>query len=449
MAARYRSRDIEMDEHIMSKASLLSVLIAVIVSLTPVGPARAEQLPHNPIHSWNEQALETVRALRLSDAQAARLYAMVNVAMYDAVNGIDAARGGDRRTHALVAPASAPMNGHRYAAAAAAAHAVLSLEYPTRVTIYQAQLDADLAEIEDGQAETSGLAWGVSVGNQVVALRQNDGATPNETQPGGTGPGVFRAAWSGVQFRNLAPFAIADSSQYVTSGPPPLVSAKYAAAFAEVKALGNAAIPDPQAFEIFQFWASNTGTSQPPGEWLKVAIIVSNQQSEQLSLSDHARLFALLGMALADAVAPTFTTKYTYHFWRPATAIREADSDNNPATEADPAWEPRAGSIGGSPEHISGHSSFAGAGTTILRGFFCSDTISFALQSDSAPNGPRRYQSFSQVEAEAGRSRILGGLHFAFSNEGGLQLGRGVASEILATTLLRTHGPTHRGPCPR
>src|SRR3712207_3774762 len=152
--------------------------------------------------------------------------------------------------------------------------------------------------------------------------------------------------------------------------------------------MGNAAIPYPQADEIFTFWASSTGTSQPPGEWIKVAIIVSGQQPRQLSLSQDARLFALLGMALADAVAPTFTAKFQYHFWRPATAIREAGSDNNPYTEADPSWAPRAGGIGSSPEHTSGHSAFAGAGTTILRGFFCADSINFSLQSDSAPNGP-------------------------------------------------------------
>jgi hypothetical protein len=227
-----------------------------------------------------------------------------------------------------------------------------------------------------------------------------------------------------------------------------MTSTEYAAALAAVKILGSAAIPDQYALETYTFWASSAGTSQPPGEWIKVALIVSNQQSEPLSLSKSARLFALLGMALSDAVAPTFTTKFIYQFWRPATAIREAGTDGNPYTDADPAWAPRAGGIGGSPEHTSGHSSFAGAGTTILRGFFCADNISFELRTDSAPNGSRHYRSFSQAEAEAGWSRILGGIHFDFSNQAGLQTGRGVADEVLATALLRTHGPAHVGQCP-
>jgi hypothetical protein len=101
---------------------------------------------------------------------------------------------------------------------------------------------------------------------------------------------------------------------------------------------------------------------------------------------------------------------------------------------------------------VSGHSSFAGAGTTILRGFFCEDRIGFTLLSDGGADlgfAARRYSSFSQVEAEAGISRILGGVHFQFSNEDGLNLGRGVAKEILNTTLLRTRGETHHRGCPK
>lgn len=433
----------------MRKLVVISVLAVWGLALAGRPEAHEQPPPSNPVHTWNELALDTVRIGRLSDAQAARLYAMVNVAMYDAVNGIESVRGRVKRDHALVDPAGAPIYGNRYAAASAAAHAVLTQEHSTLAAIYNAQLDADRATIEDGPPKADGAAWGASVGDQVVALRQNDGSTPNETQPGGIGPGVFRASWSGVQFRNLVPFAIAEPLQYVSAGPPPLTSAEYAAAFTEVKTLGSAAIPDPQALEIFRFWASSSGTSQPPGEWIKVAIIVSDQQSKRPSLSKSARLFALMALALSDVVAPNVTTKFNYHFWRPATAIREADTDGNPDTDADPTWAPRAGGIGASPEYTSGHSWFAGAATTILRGFFCNDNISFMLESDSAPNGPRTYQSFSHAETEAGRSRILGGIHFAFSNQGGLQAGRSVANEILATALLRTHGRTHFGQCPR
>jgi hypothetical protein len=152
---------------------------------------------------------------------------------------------------------------------------------------------------------------------------------------------------------------------------------------------------------------------------------------------------------MCDTVAPTYKTKFVYRFWRPATAIREADTDDNPNTDADPTWAPRAGGIGGTPEHWSGHSSFSAAAARALAGFFCDDAIPFTLTTDSAPGGAARvYPSFSAAEAEAGRSRVVGGIHFQFSNEAGLVAGHGVAAEVLAHKLLRKHGPTHFGACP-
>lgn len=399
----------------------------------------------NPVHDWNLLALDAVRTGLLGDAQAARLYAMVNVAMYDAVNGI-VSKTGIPRKPALVGIAAAPQNGDPSAAASAAACAVLSQLSPGLAPLYQAKLAADLAAIPDGSAESDGVAWGTSVGNQVVTLRQNDSSSPTTVQSAGTGVGLFRAQWSGVQFRNLVPFAIASAAPYVSSGPPAPSSVAYGLAYTEVSTLGNAAVIDLGLQETYLFWASGTGTVQPSGEWIKVALSVSAAQGE--SLADSARLFALLGMAMADAVPPTFMAKYIYRFWRPTTAVQEGALDGNLVTLPNGGWVPRGGTPGSSPEHVSGHSAFAGAATTILRGYFCSDLIGFSLQTDGAPNGPRRYLNFSAAESEAGRSRVYGGLHFEFSNQAGNQTGRGVGGEVLGTALLRTQGETHNGSCP-
>ena len=432
----------------MKRVSLAAVFVISACLSPSAAPAEEQELPKNPVLVWNDLALQAVRATSASDAAAARAYAMLNVAVYDAVNGIDSANSLFGRGHALVPPNGAPRHGSRYAAAAAAADAVLRVVFPAQAPGFDAELAAELAALGNSSRVTTGRAWGTEVGQQVVAARQDDGSTPVEVQPGGTAPGEFRANWSGAQFRRLLPFGIQDPSRYVTSGPPPLTSPEYAAGFAEVQVIGNAAIPDADALATFQFWNSAAGTSQPPGEWIKVATIVTNAQLLRFSLSGTARLFALLGMALSDVVGPTFETKFRYHHWRPATAIREAESDDNPWTTADPTWAPRAGGIGGSPEHTSGHSSFAGAGTTVLAGFFCKDAIPFDLASDSTPNVPRHYDSFSAAEFEAGRSRVLGGIHFEFSNRAGILAGRGVAQEILGNKLLRSFGPTHLGACP-
>lgn len=165
-------------------------------------------------------------------------------------------------------------------------------------------------------------------------------------------------------------------------------------------------------------------------------------------LDDATRLFALLSMAMADTVAPTYQTKFQFRHWRPTTAIREADTDGNDNTAPDAAWSPRGGGVGGTPEHWSGHSSFSAAAADTLAAFFCDDGIAFDLTSDSAPAGARHYDSFSAAMMEAGRSRIYGGLHFEFSNQQGLKAGHGVAREVLRSKLLKKVGRTHYGSCP-
>lgn len=430
------------------KVVAIVVLSLAVLAVGSNAMADGDTPSGDVIRTWNEVALSTARVNNASDAQGARLFAMVHVAMYDAVNGIYSKRGLIDRKHALVPPTGAPAFGNPVAAAAAAAHAVLMGVYPAQGATYDAQLAASLAGLNHPNLVLLGRLWGANVGSAVVTARANDGSTPNETQPAGSGPGKFRAAWSGVQFRNLAPFAIADSSVYVGTAPPALDSLDYAAALAEVQLIGNAAIPDAAKKATYDYWALGGGTSQPPGWWLQATREAS--LSRNTDLEDSARLFALVAMGLADSVAPTYMTKFTHQFWRPTTAIREADTDGNPNTIQDPTWSARAGTVGGSPEYWSGHSAFGSVGATILAGFFCNDAISTTLASDSVPGDVRTFASFSAAGAEMGRSRVLGGIHFdPDGNQQGLAAGRAIAAEILKTSLLLKKGPTHFGACPR
>ncbi len=247
----------------------------------------------------------------------------------------------------------------------------------------------------------------------------------------------------------MTPFGILDPSIYLSAGPPALASPDYAVALNEVKLLGNAAIPDQDKEEMFRFWRAGGGSARPPGEWIKIALTVAPaHDATRHSILHTARLFALLGMALGDSAITSVDSKFTYHFWRPTTAIQNADTDGNPETQADPTWTPRNGSIGGSPEHTSGQSTFAAAGATVLGQFYCDDDMAFAFEGDNAIAGPRTFASFSEAAAEAGRARIFAGIHFEFSNQAGQQAGRGVAKEILASQLLMKDGPTHFGSCP-
>jgi hypothetical protein len=424
------------------------VAALALVGTLLAGPVSAQPNPpsSDSISEWNQLALAAVRQQRASDADAARLYAMLNVAMYDAVNGIHNGNPHSARAHALVTE-SGPSDADPQAAAVSAAHTVLAALDPARASGYDDAFAADLAGIGSGHHRDVGAAWGQHVGQLVLAARADDGSTPVESQPAGTGPGKFPSAWSGVQYRNVRPFAVADATRFVLGPPPALDSLDYAAAFAEVALLGNAAIPAPDKLATFQYWSLPAGSDQPPGEWVKIALTVS--ASRGLGLDDAARLMALLTMTLSDTTVATVGTKFASDHWRPAQAIPQADLDGNPLTVADPTWKPRGGNAG-SPEWVSGHSSYSGAAATVLAGFFCTDAIPFDLVTDSAPGGQSRsYPSFSAAAAEAGRSRVFGGLHFEFSNQAGLKLGRDVAGEVLANKLLLTSGDTHVGACPR
>jgi hypothetical protein len=433
-------------------ANWLVTLTALLVTLVVGVPDGSADFFHSGdvIRTWNEVAFQTARTKSLSDAKAARLYAMINIAMYDAVNGIESKFTLIDRDHALVPPTGAPPFGHPIAAAAAAAHAVLVGLFLDQAPVYNAQLAADLAGLSPAPKVAAGQSWGVNVGGQVLTARAADGISgvpSDEQQPAGVGAGKFPVAWNS-QPRHLAPFAIVDPSVYVSSGPPALTGLDYAASYAEVQLLGNNAIADAAKSATFQFWALAAGTNQPPGAWLQVAAAVSTD----LHLADTARMFALLSMTMADTVAPTYQTKWLWQHWRPGTAIRQTSfDDGNPYTVADPTWSPRAGgSINGtSPEHWSGHSSFSTAAARVLAGVFCNDAVSFSLDTDPAGGGARTYSSFSEAATEAGLSRVVGGIHFNLSgNLAGTAAGRAIADEVLANKLLLKFGPTHFGQCP-
>jgi hypothetical protein len=373
---------------------LVVVAVVLFTGLSVGVPVRASSTRPDvdAVRGWNALALDAVRALRATDADSARLYAMVDVAVFDAVNGVRPVRA-----HALV-PGHAPRDADPQAAAVAAAHAVLVHLDPARSATYDARRDADLAALGPSGAVARGAAWGRHVGAGVIAARTGDGSTPVESQPAGAGPGVFRAPWSGVQYRAVRPFAVADPAGYVPQAPPALDSVLYAAAFAEVAVVGSAALPDAGLLATYQFWSLPAGSVQPPGEWLRIALGVA--AARRLPLAEQARLTALLTMALADTTVATVATKVTYRHWRPTTAIREADTDGNPVTVADPAWAARAGAAGGTPEYVSGHSSYSAAGAATLAGFLCADAVPFSHATDSAPGGVARdYPGF----AAAGR----------------------------------------------
>jgi hypothetical protein len=171
----------------------------------------------------------------------------------------------------------------------------------------------------------------------------------------------------------------------------------------------------------------------PPGHWDEIAEHLALQ--EHLSLEQNARLFALLNIGLADAAINCWGVKYIYDYWRPITAIRDPRASQiNPRNTPDPTWTP-LWNTPNFPSYASGHSTFSGAASTILASVFGPNTA-FTISSDDMPGYSRSFTSFAQAADEAGESRVVGGIHFAFDNTAGLQAGREIGVYIAQNFLL-------------
>jgi hypothetical protein len=118
----------------------------------------------------------------------------------------------------------------------------------------------------------------------------------------------------------VTPFTLKSSSQF-RPVPPPLTSQRYATAYNEVKAMGarfNSARTTKQT-NLTLFFNTN---------------FLANVRLS--SIDDSARLFALLNLAIANAIITAWDSKLHFVFWRPVTAIQEGDNDGNPDPIGDP-----------------------------------------------------------------------------------------------------------------
>jgi hypothetical protein len=394
-----------------------AVTVAGAVTLAAPAIARADA-----VTDWNQNASGVIFGLGQGPAISIPHLAIVHGAVYDAVNAIDRSREG----YVLTSPIGSAIDS-KEAAAATAAYRVLKSLYPAPAQ--QATLDgqyaASLAAIPDGAAKTGGITVGEAAAASMLAARANDGRFGAYRFPTGIGPGVWRPvlpafvndpnAW----LKDVKPFLIDDPARFMSKGPLDLESMQYAKEFNEVKSMGSSTstVRSADQTHMARYWAEN-----PPGTWSRVLRKLSAQQG--LSLVDNARLFAMAYMAASDALITVWNDKAKWLFWRPITAIREADTDGNPATEADPNWLPL---IPTPPytEHSSGHGGLSSAMVRTLQQFFGTDEISWT---DSNNGGfTRSYSTLSQAIDEVVDARIWSGIHFRLADEAGARIGKQIA----------------------
>ncbi|MDG0865163.1 choice-of-anchor D domain-containing protein, partial [Pelomonas aquatica] len=387
----------------------------------------------DPVLEWTNIALKAIQSDATDPPVATRVLALQSISVYDTLAAIQG-------TPAFLVQRSVSGNVDAYAAVEQAAYRVLYQLYPAQRAGLDAGLAADLAKITDGAAKTAGIALGDGIARAVIALRANDGYLTLVNIDGSSALGAWRPTGPGFavaqdpQWGAVTPFALTSGSEFRAPAPPALTSPEYAAAINQVQSLGRATNSTRTADQTQQalFWADGGGSYTPPGHWDAIATQIAAAKGN--SLSANARLMAQLNVALADAAIAAWDTKYTYDFWRPVTAIQNADLDNNAATTVDPNWTsflitpPH-------PSYVSGHSTFSAAAAGILAATF-GDNTAFSTTSPTLPGVTRSFASFSQAADEAGMSRIYGGIHTSLDNNAGKLIGAEVAQAVLARFAL-------------
>lgn len=378
------------------------------------------------IHDWNEKAVSAGYAARQGPPPHTRIVAMVHLAMFEAVNSIDA------RYRPYRARLAAEPGASREAAVAAAAHYLLVRIYPDQAKEMDKALQASLAAVADETARTNGTRLGERAGAAMLAERSNDGAAGPDTYRPFTAPGKYvptvlpaASRWGGVR-----PFALKSGDQFRPAAPYALSGKEWAKDYNEVKRMGAKAgsARSAEQSDIARFWElTGAATYNPLVRHLSVA--------KRLDVTDNARLFALVSMAAADALIAVFDAKYTYDFWRPVTAIRNGDLHGNDAIERDAAWEPFIPTPM-HPEYPCAHCITQSAAARVLESFFGDTIPAVKLTSTTAPGVSRGFVKLSDYVNEVINARVYDGVHYRASGNVGADMGRKIADYTLQNHLL-------------
>jgi hypothetical protein len=401
-----------------------AALVTSALLVSPMRPASATTAA-NPVVTWDLNAQTAIWDVAGQQPYVTgRSFAMVNGAVYDAVNAI----AGTPYEPYLAAPVATGRESTD-AAVATAAYRVLASLFPAQVERLQAQYTAAIDPLPNGPAKRGGIAIGARTAAAMIAARQGDGAFGNQTWTPGTQPGQWRptpplfgsdGAWVG----HVKPFLIPSGSMFRTAGPPALTSAAYANEVNEVKLIGSASstVRTPDQTQSAIWWHDRRST-----EWEIKRQLATTQQLTPL---ETARMFAMVDLISTDAGIACFKEKEAWNFWRPITAIRLADTDGNPATAPDPGWTSLL-ITPPFPDYTSGHACGTGARMSTMAAYFKRDRVSFSAYSvDSGTT--RHFDSFSQAVTELIGARVWGGVHFRTADVQGVKIG--VEATLYGTT---------------
>jgi hypothetical protein len=397
------------------------ILAAVLTVALPAIPAKADV-----IMDWNAKADAIGIEKQLVNSANSRAQAMLHVAMFEAVNAID------KRYTPYKLNLTADRGTSREAAAASAAHDVLVALYPDQKADLDATLATSLSAIAEGEAKTKGIELGKKAAAEMIAVRANDGFNTPESYRPQTSPGVYVPTIVPVESTaaKITPWVMRESSQFRPAPPPALTSDVWTKDLNEIREFGsiNSTKRSAEQTTIGRFWFFT-------GPRTYNAIVRQIVTAKNMDLVDCARLYSLTAMAAADAFIAVFDGKYAYNLWRPITAIRNADTTNNPATPREAAWLP-LGTTPMHPEYPCAHCIVASAVSNVLQSVVGNEMGEITLASPTAPGVTRKWTRLQDYSDEVANARIYAGFHYRFSTEAGKDMGKKIAELTVSTQLL-------------
>ena len=383
---------------------------------------------------WNARMLTTITGQ--SPFGTARLAAITQLAVFEAVNAIT------RSHEPYLGTIAAPDGASAEAAAAAAAHTVLKHYFPLQAATLDAALASSLMAVPDGPAKDDGIDVGVAAGQAMIALRADDGsAVAKFYAPASAEPGQWQRtptcpAGGGTNYhwRDVTPFGVPAVSAFRLGPPPGLAQGKYTKDFSEVSRVGGmtSAERTQDREDIARFYAAFSPVSWANSAARQVAA------AQAKSLSDNARAFALLNMALSDAAVAVFDTKYHYNWWRPETAIRNADLDGNQKTDVDPGYLPLV-SAPCFPSYPSAHGTLTASGREVLERLYGPSGHDITFTTAAMPGMTLHYTAFKPIVADISDARVYGGIHFRFDQDGGERQGTAIGKYVFKNNLRPAH----------
>lgn len=419
------------------------ILITALISISIASCKKDKQTPTDNtdnysasmVLKWNEAGTNAVaKAKAVQPMPESRIYAMINLAMHDALNNIVP------KYDTYTSISGSNLEANPDAAVAQAAHDVLLSLFPAQQATEDSLLAISLADITTGREK--GIAIGKAVAKAMIDKRTNDGASTAQFPfAAGTQPGEYRATppfdlppYNGLVvlpgWGKVKTFGVASADQFRAPAPYAINSDAYTSDFNEIKTIGcmGCTARSADQTQIGLFWLDNI-----PLSWNRIARTLIIQ--EKLSGWKAARLLALLQMAEADANISAFDGKFFYKFWRPITAVRLAESDGNPNTSGDQAWNLLSPPTPPVPDYPSNHALDGGAAAEILKSFFNTDAIAFTCTSNALPGVIRNFKNFSDAAREVSLSRIYVGFHFRNAVVQGEAQGRKVGNYIYQNCL--------------